>query len=296
MPESETTRPRADWAKAAEGIQLAGFAVFLLLNTTGVPAVVLLARRHQPVAGAHHVGRHQDRLREVPRPVAAAPRAGARPGLARLARERQPPAGARRAVGARGVRGPARGHEQRGARGDPRRAPACALASADRPAGRTGWWTVARWAARRRRASRPDARTESPEVRLEREASTSVVFLPSRPRALGASPAGRASARRPDQGRRGRRRPRPHRRVEGRVPDGRRLHRGGRPPPRAARGDRDPDERRLQLAHPVRAGRDAGARARRRASPSTRSTGACAGRKDAPATTSACRGSSARST
>jgi hypothetical protein len=36
MPESETTRPRADWAKAAEGIQLAGFAVFLLLNTTGV--------------------------------------------------------------------------------------------------------------------------------------------------------------------------------------------------------------------------------------------------------------------
>ena len=36
MAESETTRPRADWAKAAEGIQLAGFAVFLLLNTTGV--------------------------------------------------------------------------------------------------------------------------------------------------------------------------------------------------------------------------------------------------------------------
>ena len=28
-------RPRADWGKAAEGIQLAGFAVFLLLNTTG---------------------------------------------------------------------------------------------------------------------------------------------------------------------------------------------------------------------------------------------------------------------
>lgn len=36
MPESDTARPRADWAKAAEGIQLAGFAVFLLLNTTGV--------------------------------------------------------------------------------------------------------------------------------------------------------------------------------------------------------------------------------------------------------------------
>jgi hypothetical protein len=29
-------RPRADWARAAEGLQLAGFAVFLLLNTTGV--------------------------------------------------------------------------------------------------------------------------------------------------------------------------------------------------------------------------------------------------------------------
>ena len=40
MPESETTWPRADWAKAAEGIQLAGFAVFLLLNTTGVLPVV----------------------------------------------------------------------------------------------------------------------------------------------------------------------------------------------------------------------------------------------------------------
>jgi hypothetical protein len=36
MPESDTARPRADWAKAAEGIQLAGFAVFLLLNTTGL--------------------------------------------------------------------------------------------------------------------------------------------------------------------------------------------------------------------------------------------------------------------
>ena len=36
MTESDTARPRADWAKAAEGIQLAGFAVFLLLNTTGV--------------------------------------------------------------------------------------------------------------------------------------------------------------------------------------------------------------------------------------------------------------------
>jgi len=31
----EGERPRADWGKAAEGIQLAGFAVFLLLNTTG---------------------------------------------------------------------------------------------------------------------------------------------------------------------------------------------------------------------------------------------------------------------
>jgi hypothetical protein len=36
MTESDTAGPRADWAKAAEGIQLAGFAVFLLLNTTGV--------------------------------------------------------------------------------------------------------------------------------------------------------------------------------------------------------------------------------------------------------------------
>jgi hypothetical protein len=32
----EPARPRADWARAAEGIQLAGIAVFLLLNTTGV--------------------------------------------------------------------------------------------------------------------------------------------------------------------------------------------------------------------------------------------------------------------
>lgn len=29
-------RPRADWGRAADGIQMAGFAVFLLLNTTGV--------------------------------------------------------------------------------------------------------------------------------------------------------------------------------------------------------------------------------------------------------------------
>jgi hypothetical protein len=36
MPESDAAGPRADWAKAAEGIQLAGVAVFLLLNTTGV--------------------------------------------------------------------------------------------------------------------------------------------------------------------------------------------------------------------------------------------------------------------
>src|SRR5512147_1162609 len=28
-------RPSADWGRAADGIQLAGFAVFLLLNTTG---------------------------------------------------------------------------------------------------------------------------------------------------------------------------------------------------------------------------------------------------------------------
>lgn len=32
----EKTRPTADWARAAEGIQLAGIAVFLLLNTMGV--------------------------------------------------------------------------------------------------------------------------------------------------------------------------------------------------------------------------------------------------------------------
>lgn len=30
------SRPAADWRRAAEGLQLAGFAVFLLLNTTGV--------------------------------------------------------------------------------------------------------------------------------------------------------------------------------------------------------------------------------------------------------------------
>lgn len=33
--DAATPNARADWAKAAEGIQLAGFAVFLLLNTTG---------------------------------------------------------------------------------------------------------------------------------------------------------------------------------------------------------------------------------------------------------------------
>jgi hypothetical protein len=33
---TEPARPRADWARAAEGIQLAGIAVFLLMNTTGV--------------------------------------------------------------------------------------------------------------------------------------------------------------------------------------------------------------------------------------------------------------------
>jgi hypothetical protein len=32
---AEETRPPADWRRASEGIQLAGFAVFLLLNTTG---------------------------------------------------------------------------------------------------------------------------------------------------------------------------------------------------------------------------------------------------------------------
>src|SRR5512134_281411 len=30
------SRPPADWRRATDGIQLAGFAVFLLLNTTGV--------------------------------------------------------------------------------------------------------------------------------------------------------------------------------------------------------------------------------------------------------------------
>jgi len=35
MTEGTADRPRADWGKAAEGLQLAGFAVFLLLNTTG---------------------------------------------------------------------------------------------------------------------------------------------------------------------------------------------------------------------------------------------------------------------
>ncbi len=33
---AHAVRPLADWARAAEGLQLAGFAVFLLLNTTGV--------------------------------------------------------------------------------------------------------------------------------------------------------------------------------------------------------------------------------------------------------------------
>lgn len=33
---SADPRPRADWARAAEGIQLAGISVFLLMNTTGV--------------------------------------------------------------------------------------------------------------------------------------------------------------------------------------------------------------------------------------------------------------------
>jgi hypothetical protein len=32
---SETTRPPVDWPRAADGLQMAGFAVFLLLNTTG---------------------------------------------------------------------------------------------------------------------------------------------------------------------------------------------------------------------------------------------------------------------
>jgi len=32
---AEAERPKANWPRAAEGIQLAGFAVFLLLNTTG---------------------------------------------------------------------------------------------------------------------------------------------------------------------------------------------------------------------------------------------------------------------
>jgi hypothetical protein len=34
-PNPETQRAGADWARAGEGIQMAGFAVFLLLNTTG---------------------------------------------------------------------------------------------------------------------------------------------------------------------------------------------------------------------------------------------------------------------
>ena len=33
---TEAARPTADWARAAEGIQLAGIAVFLLMNTMGV--------------------------------------------------------------------------------------------------------------------------------------------------------------------------------------------------------------------------------------------------------------------
>lgn len=35
-PVRETDRPAADWARAAEGIQLAGIAVFLLMNTIGI--------------------------------------------------------------------------------------------------------------------------------------------------------------------------------------------------------------------------------------------------------------------
>jgi hypothetical protein len=35
-PPAANDRPRADWRRASDGIQLAGFAVFLLLNTTGV--------------------------------------------------------------------------------------------------------------------------------------------------------------------------------------------------------------------------------------------------------------------
>ncbi len=84
----EYRRPPVDWGRAAEGIQLAGFAVFLLLNTTGVLpwSFWLDAIALWPVlimsAGS------QDRVREDARAMAAADRPRPRPRLARLGGER----------------------------------------------------------------------------------------------------------------------------------------------------------------------------------------------------------------
>ncbi len=176
MPESDTARPRADWAKAAEGIQLAGFAVFLLLNTTGVlpwsfwldaislwPVLIMSAG----IKIAFEKSRAPWLLLLGPALVLGS--------LAWLASGNRPQAPA--GPWERGVPGPARGNDRRRARGVPRGLPpAPAPPPTDLP--RVGWSTVARWAARRRRASTCGRRTGVAQVRLDGGKRTGSSFVP----------------------------------------------------------------------------------------------------------------------
>ena len=260
-------RAGANWPKAAEGIQLAGFAVFLLLNTTGVLpwSFWLDAIALWPLLD--HVGGHQDRLREDRAPAgssSSAPRsssAGSRGS--RAARRPEAPAGPWEAE----VASRPEGDAARGPRGRSSWAPACASPPRrDLPAGPPRGRPLDRRAATAR-ASRRHGRDGLARVRLRRrrEARGRVPAPP--PGALGPAAAGRAAA--PRCGSRARAwaatSTSPPARSRALQTEGVFIGVDARlPAPR--RGHRDPDERRLQLAQPVRARGDAGPRARPRPS------------------------------
>ena len=117
-PAVEERRPPVDWRRASDGIQLAGFAVFLLLNTTGVlpwsiwldaialwPVLLMSAGLRMAV----------DRSRA---PWLQLALAGPRPRRAELARVLRPPADPLRARLDRRLRSPApRGSTAYGSRG-----------------------------------------------------------------------------------------------------------------------------------------------------------------------------------
>ena len=216
-------KPGADWARAAEGIQLAGFAVFLLLNTMGyLPwSFWLDAIALWPLLIMSAGIRIAFEKTRAPWLVLARPRA--RPRRARLAGQRGEAGGTGGAVGARGGR-QARGRGARESRGEARRrAPARRRRDADAPRPPRG-----RRIDRRPRHHAPrdgHGRAPSPACSLNAGEKHGIVFLPRRkerwdlrlPAELPLAPAGRGRGRR--------RRSRPHRRHLRRPADGWCLHR-----------------------------------------------------------------------